>query len=499
MRNGRSAMSQVVGGLLAAAVFLAGGCRVAPPTTPASPNTFQVPDTPPQSGPHQPPDPQPVHQARPSHSAQPSLGPTASLPGVRPAAHVVGAAVTAAPPPKPPQDLGSAPASDFTLVDLEALALQNNPALAEAEARLSAMRGAWIQAGLWPNPVLGYSGQQLGSGGVAEQQGVYIGQSIITARKLALDQEIAAWQIQRLEQEWEAQRLRVLTDVRIAYYRVLIAQDRRRLAAELVRISQEGLRAAQALFQADEVSQADPLRARIEADRAAILFQNAVYRHQAAWRTLAAVVGMPDLALHTLKGELKPDQLLQSWQEELVRVLSDSPEIAAALAEVEAARWGIERAYAQVVPDIEVQAVIQDDRGTGNTNANLQVTFPLPLFNRNQGGIQQARAALVAADRAVDRRALDIQARLASAFERYQNAWNQVEKFTGKEGILANSRRTLELIRAGYKAEEFGVLDLLAAQRTYFQTNMAYLDALEQLSEAVMEVRGRLLRGSLAR
>ncbi len=401
----------------------------------------------------------------------------------------------------PAESVPAGPRTEGVMVleQFEQMAEQSNPALAEAAARIDAARGNWLQVGLRPNPTIGYSGQQLGSGGQAEQQGGFLGQQFITGGKLGLNREIAAWEIRRAENEWEATRLRVLTDVRIAFYDVLIAQRRRELTSELVRISDQAVQAAQALFEGEEVSEADPLRARVEADTARILLQNAINAHVAAWRRLAALVGAPDMPLQQVEGKLNPDDMAMSWEEALAKLLAESPELAAAEADVEAARWAVQRAYAAVVPDIDVQAVVQDDRGTGSSNANLQVTFPLPLWNRNQGGIQQAFAQSVAAEMAVNRLRLDLQTRLADAFQRYRTAHNQVREYSKPGGIIANSQRTLELIRSGYQAEEFGILDLLTAQRTFFQTNLAYLDALRELAAATMEIRGLLLSGSLSR
>lgn len=387
--------------------------------------------------------------------------------------------------------------SDLTLLDLEDMALQNNPAVAQAAAQVRAARGHWVQVGLPPNFELGYSGQQLGSGGQAEQQGVFIGQELITGKKLKLNRQVAAWEIRKAERVLQSFRLRVLTDVRTGYYDVLITQQRRDVAAELVSISSQGVEAAQALFRSEEVSEADPLRARVEADNAGILLQNSTNKHVEAWRRLTSVLGMPDLDLQRLDGDLKPDNLTISFQEELQRVLTESPELAAAIANVESARWAVQRACAEVIPNVDVQAVIQDDRGTGSTNGNLQVSLPIPLWNRNQGGIRKARAEATAANQKVDRLALDLQARLASVFQRYESAKNQVEQYSKEGGILETSQRTLDLIRTGYQSEEFGVLDLLTAQRTFFQTNLAYLDSLRELWISVMEINGLLLRNSL--
>ncbi len=387
--------------------------------------------------------------------------------------------------------------SNLSLANMESISLQNNPAIGQAVARVEEARGLWVQSGLPPNPTLGYSGQQLGSGGVAEQRGVFFGQEIITGQKLRLNRESAAWEIQRAQRELAAVRLRVLTDVRISYYDVLIAQRRRELAGNLVEISTQGLQAAQALFQGDEVSEADPLRARVEVGTARILLQNSTNQHFESWRRLTAVLGMPELAIQRLAGDLKSDQIQVPWQETLEQILTESPEISAAIANVESARWAVQRAIAEVIPNIDVQAIVQDDQATGRANGNLQITLPIPIINRNQGGIRQARARARAAERAVDRLALDLQTRLAAAFQRFESARNQVDLYSRKDGILDNAERTLNLIRIGYKADEFGVLDLLSAQRTYFQTNLAYLDSQRELWTSVMEIRGLLLRGSL--
>ena len=49
--------------------------------------------------------------------------------------------------------------SVLTLNDLEAMALKNNPTLAQSEAALRAVEGQRVQAGLYPNPIIGYQGE----------------------------------------------------------------------------------------------------------------------------------------------------------------------------------------------------------------------------------------------------------------------------------------------------------------------------------------------------
>ena len=75
---------------------------------------------------------------------------------------------------------------------------------------------------------------------------------------------------------------------------------------------------------------------------------------------------------------------------------------------------------------------------------------------------------------------------------------NQVDRYAREGGIIDSSQETLKLIRAGYEVEEFGVLDLLSAQRSYFEAQLAYLDSLRLLWGSVMEIQGLTLQGSLS-
>src|ERR1700676_4457945 len=70
-------------------------------------------------------------------------------------------------------------ATGLSLADLEQMALQRNPTLAQAAAAVGASRGKALQAGLYPNPTIGYAGEQIGIAGTAgELQGGFVQQTI---------------------------------------------------------------------------------------------------------------------------------------------------------------------------------------------------------------------------------------------------------------------------------------------------------------------------------
>jgi cobalt-zinc-cadmium efflux system outer membrane protein len=389
-----------------------------------------------------------------------------------------------------------APEGNLTLAEAEELAQRCNPTLAQAAARLEAARGHWLQVGLYPNPVVGYLGTEIGDERRGGQQGGFLSQQLVTAKKLQWNRDVACRAIQQAEQACLAQRDRVLTDVRRGFYDVLAAQRRIELTEQLVKIGREGVKAAEDLLKAKEVARSDAIQARIEADSAEILMERAKNRYAGCWRGLAAVLGDPTMRPLRLSGNLEDDSATLQWDETLAGVLAQSPQLVMARAGVAQARAAVCREMAARVPNLDLQVSTQYDSATRDTIAGLQIGVPIPLYNRNQGNIQKAQAELVAAESEVQRVELELQQRLAAVFEQYRNARFQVDKYA--HDILPNARSVLELTQTGYRHGEFGYLALLTAQRTFFQTNLAYLDALADLRATAAVIEGNLLCGSLS-
>ena len=134
--------------------------------------------------------------------------------------------------------------------------LRCNPTVAQAANRVEAARGRCVQVGLYPNPVAGYIGAEIGNEGQGGQQGSFVGQEIVTAGKLRLNRSVAEQEVRQAEWAWQAQRRRVLTDVRRSFYDVLVAQRTMELTEQLLHIGEEGVRSTESLMKAKEVARA---------------------------------------------------------------------------------------------------------------------------------------------------------------------------------------------------------------------------------------------------
>lgn len=393
-----------------------------------------------------------------------------------------------------PAELEPATRLPLTLADVEAMAVDTSPSIRALQARVTAARWECVQAGLPPNPTAGYTAGEIGNDGAAGQHGAYVGQQFIRGGKLGYAQAVAAKEARRREQQLAAERQRVLTDVRTVFYEVFLASREVTLTRRLTGLSSRAAETSQALLEAGEGRRTDVLQAEIENRRADAAQRAATQRLDAAWRRLAALVDLPAGAPQPVSAD--PEQLIRhaGWNELVDRVLSASPEVSTWVAAIEKARCEVARERSQVVPDVTAQVSVQYDYGAQDTIAGVQIGMPLPLWNRNQGSIGRACSELTAARRSLEATEQSIVRRLAQVYGDNQAALALAETL-GAE-VLPRAEESLTLATDGYQAGELAFLDLLTAQRTYFQVNLEYLAALRELNQSSQLLEGQLLSGS---
>ena len=383
----------------------------------------------------------------------------------------------------------------LTLGDVRSMAQQNNPTLIQARMSVRAAQGQQIQAGLCPNPEVGYEGADVGLEGTSGQQGGVVGQEFVTGGKLRIAANAAGHGVTATRHALEAQRWRVMNSVRSGFYEVLLAQKMVRINEDLVRVGNEAKEITARLRAAQEVSKAEVLQASIEAERAEVSLFMATNRHRIAWYQLAAIVGIPEMPPAPLQGDVLQDLPVVTWEEGLLRLLSGSPELAEAHAKVKQARCEVALQFAERHPNVSVGAGVKSDATADQTLVDVGVAIPIKIFDHNQGNIVTAQAELIAATREVQRVELDLFHRFAGAFESYSNANRQVEMF--RSNVLDNARESLDLVGVGYREGEFDYLSLLTAQRTFFAANLEYLAALQELWTRSVELDGLMLTGAL--
>lgn len=389
--------------------------------------------------------------------------------------------------------VGTAPIS---LAELEALALRNNPTIKAAEALVLQQQGLLRQLTRYPNPTAGWVQSTPSRRSEGATQGAFISQDVVTAGKLRVVN-----QAERVEIEWRCLQLkaqigRVLNDVRVRYYEVLGAQQALAVATELERLAADDLRIIDRLLKAKQASRPDVLQAEIHLSAVRASLENVRLRHQAAWRQLANLVGVPQLPPARLPDEVETEAPPFEWDETLRRLLSESPVLRAQAAQVRQAELEVQLQKRLVVPNINVQTVIQRDYVKNFNEVSTLVSAPIPLFNRNRGAIINAEGTLRQQQQEYKRLQLALADQLATSFQQYQSARNQAEHL---REILPRTRENVELTTQAFRQGQagFDFLRVRNAEDLYHQTRSSYIDAMTTLRKVAIEIEGLELVGGL--
>lgn len=390
-----------------------------------------------------------------------------------------------------PRSPGAVSPVVISLAELEQIAIQCNPTLAQAAAQVTGAQGRAAQARLYPNPTLGYLGEEIGSEGTAGKQGMFAEQLIVTGGKLRYSQDKYRHEANQMGWQAQAQQCRVLNGVRMRFYRLLALEQLVRLRRDLLRIAEEAAVTTEELLNVGQANRPDVLQAKAEARREHVALVAAENRCQAAWKELAVFVGHPGLAPTTLAGNLEQPLGQYEWGCTLQHILQASPEIHVARTEVERNRSGLAREQVEPIPNVNVRGGVQYNFESKDTEALVEVGLRVPLWDRNQGNIQAAEAELARSQAEVRRVELSIERRLAEVFQRYRTALTVVEEYRGS--VLPQEREAYSLYLDSYKRRRAAWPQVLVAQRTFFQTSTEYIDALAELRRVEVALGGYLL------
>ena len=382
----------------------------------------------------------------------------------------------------------------MTLEDLERLAIQNNPAILQAAASAHKASALRMQVGRYPNPTVGYQGMQLADE-QTDQHVAFISQDIVLGKKLQLSERVLDQQIQVQLWETEAQRYRVLTDVRLKFYEALAAQQRLELANRFHQVAEEGVESTRILLEAQEGTLADVLQSEVQLNDVDLIRRRAEFEYEAAWNELVALIGVSYLEPLPLQGELRQGQQEYDWDSVYAELAAVSPQIRAACSRVARATANVDRQRVQPIPNLNLQFGAGYDNATNSEMMNVQVGLPVPFFNKNEGNISAAEAEYCRAAQDLQRLRLALRQRLAQVAREYKSALVTVERYEAE--ILPRVEKTLDLLEQAREAGEYSFVQVLVARGMYFRSNLEYNQVLRELAQAEAKIEGMLLTGGL--
>ena len=377
-------------------------------------------------------------------------------------------------------------ATDETRPSLDALvaeALARNPEANVYQAEIAAAKGERRTAGEWQNPELttdlgaklvrDFNGNSMGTGPLwtlsASQMFEYPG-------RIALRKAIANHQIALAELGLKGFRAALAARVRSVAYRAALSQTRADAASEISKrlddlvsvLSQRP--AAGVAPQLDvriiEASATTLKRRAVEAQRE---IQSAVYElNQLRGAKIDAPLVLPKLDLRL------PE--IPKLSAMLVSARTRNYDIRTHILELEQQGFKVKLALNERWPAVRVGPFAHNERADTNEYLfGIGVTLPLPLWNKNAGKIETAKARAAQAEAALTTTVREVERKVSDAEFVYRSRQEEAQKL--QISILPQMREAAELADRNYRA---GALPIA----TYTEVQKQYLDSLDALSAA---------------
>jgi len=368
-------------------------------------------------------------------------------------------------------------------IDLDAAlarALAENPDLVAFGYQLEAAEGRLRQAGLRPNPELGVTVEDaLGNDthrsidraettvtlGWLLERGVR--PRIVDAARAELSLRTANANVVRLDVGAETAR-RFLT--------CLAFQERLRMASLAVGQTEETVQLISERVAAGRALQAEQARAEADLVRAELVQEDYEHELLSAYHRLSAQWGLTQPDFSSVSGDLRTLPTLEPFEALLSR-LDANPERARLLSEQRLAEAELRLAEARRRPSWEVSAGIRRFELSDDLAVVGGITIPLPVRDRNQGRIAEARAEVQRAYAETAASRVRIETALFVLYQELNHnlqlaARLETDVVPRLERALADTRRAYELGRSGYSEWRVVQTELLDARSDRLQASV---------------------------
>jgi cobalt-zinc-cadmium efflux system outer membrane protein len=277
-------------------------------------------------------------------------------------------------------------------------------------------------------------------------------------------------------------RLDLITNVRLVFIQAITLQRDIGLTKELLKISNEFLSNLNKRIEAGKVSPAEASRAKVIVSALEISLINSELSYRSAKQQLRALLGVDKFAFNEVGGELKIMDVLPGI-ELLQEKLSQSPELARYDKVFEREEAMIELEDSKSVPDLNIAVGWRwlnqtSDNGVviGANAFVLGASIPLPIYDRNQGALQEAKIRF-------DQKKSKLRSDRNNLISDFNTTYNNLISLSEALKKLNNesipyAQNAFEIIRDGNLVGRFTILDVLDTQRTLFELQSEYLRTL---------------------
>jgi cobalt-zinc-cadmium efflux system outer membrane protein len=375
--------------------------------------------------------------------------------------------------------------------ELSAFAIRNNPRLAGARAEAGIQNALLVEAGLLPDPTIGWDAMDVvasridegSSGPVDVIAGFGVQVPLLRPGERGARMGNARWLLEESRRRIAAEEWRLVREVHLAYEEVRAAEQ---LLTGIREITELAGSTAESFRRARDAGAATSIQANLaESDLQTILLDGirAEGRATRARQRLNALLGLPPAAEVELGASRDPsaDTSIGCSVEELVIfAAAHRPDLSVLLASYRAAEEGLRLAVSGQYPRVTI--------GTG-------ISLELPLFSRwGRPAIETALRRRERLEAEFIRALHDLRDEIATAHASWEEARQEADLV--ERSLLPSAEENLSLMREAFRMGEVTVLETLALQRRVVEARTQFIEARATRSKrawALLSASGRLL------
>jgi outer membrane protein, heavy metal efflux system len=363
---------------------------------------------------------------------------------------------------------------------------------AAAEARIAG-------AGVLPNPDLSATREQLsGDAGGYHETTLQVGQTLPLGGRRGLRREAARQMAEAARARLEGARLRLAFEVHSAYLRAAASEADLSALAETTDVFRRVEESGRSRLAEGDISRFDQSRLQIERARYETLLARARLALAGASRELTLLIAPDSVGSRTMVlpserlGELAAVAPVADPETALLEAAGRA-DVRAAEAEVEAAEAALTLQRRLRVPDVTLSGGYKH-QADGYRGAVVGVSVPLPLWDRNRGGVAEAEANLAAARTRREMAFRGAEGEIRRTWEARRSLEERMRVIG--ETLLPESAGLLETARLAYAEGEMTLVELLDAADAYRGARESVTALLAEYLNATYEMEratGRLL------
>lgn len=366
--------------------------------------------------------------------------------------------------------------------------LARNLAVEAARHRVDMARAERLAAGLRPNPTLTVEAEDLKLSGPTPAGDLYqvtssVSYPIELGDKRRLRVEAADASIAVADARLADVLQQRLADLKRAFYDVLLARATREHALETRQTFDALVEFNQVRLEEGAVAEGELLKVRLERGKHHTALTQAELAVRQAGIKLLDLLGESEFSsAGNVTGTLDVTATLPPLDELRAMSLRDRASLQAAqhAAALAARRVALERARATV----DVSPFLGLRRAGENNTILFGISIPLPVYDRNQGGIARAIAEEKTAEAELALERTRVLADVESSWHAWQSARAQAASF--ERDLLRQAEESRAIALAAYQDGAIGLVEYLEAQRTLADLRQQYARSLFDAHAALL-------------